>query len=74
MDTVLNDRIRYQGLEEKVVSAETAASWIKDGMVLGMSISPVNIHLARYMPALPVNGSVQLLSLRKWFWKKLSAC
>lgn len=37
MDTVLNDRIRYQGLEEKVVSAETAASWIKDGMVLGMS-------------------------------------
>ncbi|AWE06617.1 acetyl-CoA hydrolase [Lysinibacillus sp. 2017] len=37
MGTVINDRIRYQGLADKVVSAETAASWIKDGMVLGMS-------------------------------------
>ena len=37
MDTVLNARIRYNGLENKVVSAETAASWIKDGMTLGMS-------------------------------------
>ena len=37
MDTVLNARIRYNGLEDKIVSAETAASWIKDGMTLGMS-------------------------------------
>ena len=37
MDTTLNARIRHSGLEGKVVSAETAASWIKDGMIVGMS-------------------------------------
>ena len=37
MDTVLSSRIRYSALEGKVVTAETAASWIKDGMVVGMS-------------------------------------
>lgn len=37
MDTLLSARIRCNALEDKVVSAETAASWIKDGMSLGMS-------------------------------------
>ncbi|WP_339252799.1 acetyl-CoA hydrolase/transferase family protein [Sporosarcina sp. FSL W8-0480] len=31
------DRIRHEGLKEKIVSAEDAASWVKDGMTLGLS-------------------------------------
>ena len=37
MDTTLHARIRHNALEGKIVSAETAASWIQDGMVVGMS-------------------------------------
>ncbi len=36
MENVL-DRIRNQRLQERVVSAEEAASWIKNGMTLGLS-------------------------------------
>ncbi|MEO4052013.1 acetyl-CoA hydrolase/transferase family protein [Solibacillus sp. CAU 1738] len=32
-----NKKIRHVSLQDKVVSAEEAASWIKDGMILGMS-------------------------------------
>lgn len=31
------EKIRHVDLQDKIVSAEEAASWIKDGMVLGMS-------------------------------------
>ena len=31
------DRIRLASLRDKIVSAEEAASYIKDGMILGMS-------------------------------------
>ena len=34
---MLNDRIRCQELNNRVVKAEEAASWIKDGMVVGLS-------------------------------------
>ncbi|MGV3487072.1 MAG: acetyl-CoA hydrolase/transferase family protein [Tuberibacillus sp.] len=34
---MLNDRIRCEELRQKVVKAEEAASWIKDGMALGLS-------------------------------------
>lgn len=33
----LKGKIRYHGLENRVVSAEEAASWIQDGMTLGLS-------------------------------------
>ena len=32
-----NKRIRHAALQDKIVSAQEAASWIKDGMLLGMS-------------------------------------
>ncbi|MEK5330207.1 MULTISPECIES: succinate CoA transferase [unclassified Lysinibacillus] len=37
MDEKLAKKLRNEQLRNKVVSAEEAASWIKDGMVLGMS-------------------------------------
>ena len=37
MSTDLNNRIRHPELAKKVVSAEEAASWIENGMTLGMS-------------------------------------
>ena len=37
MSTDLSSRIRHKDFVEKVVSAEEAASWIEDGMTLGMS-------------------------------------
>ena len=30
-------KIRHTALQNKIVSAQEAASWIKDGMILGMS-------------------------------------
>lgn len=33
----MKDRIFYEPLQDKVVSAQEAASWIEDGMVIGMS-------------------------------------
>ncbi|WP_040226288.1 acetyl-CoA hydrolase/transferase family protein [Bhargavaea cecembensis] len=35
--TVQNDRIQNQSLQSRVVSPEQAASWIEDGMTLGLS-------------------------------------
>ncbi|MFJ5766208.1 succinate CoA transferase [Lysinibacillus sp. NPDC093210] len=37
MDEKLAKKLRNEQLRNKIVSAEEAASWIKDGMVLGMS-------------------------------------
>lgn len=37
MMQVAKERIRHAALKEKIVSAQEAASWIKDGMLLGMS-------------------------------------
>lgn len=34
---MLNDRVRCLALQHKIVTAEEAASWIKDGMVIGLS-------------------------------------
>lgn len=33
----LKGKIRFYGLENRIVSAEEAASWVKDGMTLGLS-------------------------------------
>ena len=37
MDNKLNEKIRNKDFLDKVVSAEEAASWIEDGMTIGMS-------------------------------------
>lgn len=37
MQTNLEKKLRYQPYADKIVSAEEAASWIQDGMTLGMS-------------------------------------
>ena len=37
MITLETSKIRYIGLEQKIVSATEAASWIQDGMTIGMS-------------------------------------
>ena len=37
MNTLETSKIRYIGLEQKIVSATEAASWIQDGMTIGMS-------------------------------------
>src|SRR5699024_11049628 len=37
MDNKLNEKIRNKDFLEKVVSAEAAASWIEDGMTIGLS-------------------------------------
>jgi len=37
MEEKLAKKLRHEQLRSKVVTAEEAASWIKDGMVLGMS-------------------------------------
>ena len=35
--SLVNERIRHTLLQDKIVTAQEAASWIKDGMLLGMS-------------------------------------
>lgn len=37
MEAVLRERIHHRTLEDKHVSAETAVSWIKDGMTVELS-------------------------------------
>ena len=37
MEEKLAKKLRHEQLRSKVVTAEEATSWIKDGMVLGMS-------------------------------------